>query len=52
MLRVVLANPLTTDEVLSAVLAEQCDIVQQPEMAALLEHVETLSEEITGAKAP
>ena len=51
-LRVVLANPLTTDEVLSAVLAEQCDIVQQPEMAALLEHVETLSEEITGAKAP
>ncbi len=51
-LRAVLANPLTTDEVLSAVLAEQCDIVQQPEMVALLEHVEALSEEITGAKAP
>jgi len=48
-LRVVLANPLTTDEVLAAVLAEQCAIVQQPEMAALLEHVEALSTEIAGA---
>jgi glutamate decarboxylase len=47
-LRVVLANPLTTDEVLAAVLAEQCAIVQQPEMAALLEHVEALCLEITG----
>ena len=42
-LRVVLANPLTTDEVLAAVLQEQCAIVQEPEMAALLEHVEALS---------
>ncbi|MHB8709049.1 MAG: pyridoxal-dependent aspartate 1-decarboxylase PanP [Desulfuromonadales bacterium] len=42
-LRVVLANPLTTDEVLAAVLHEQCAIVQEPEMAALLEHVEALS---------
>lgn len=42
-LRVVLANPLTTDDVLAAVLNEQCAIVQDPEMAALLEHVEALS---------
>ncbi|TLM67224.1 MAG: putative pyridoxal-dependent aspartate 1-decarboxylase [Deltaproteobacteria bacterium] len=48
-LRVVLANPLTTDEVLAAVLAEQCAIVQQPEMAALLEHVEALSKEISSS---
>ena len=36
-LRVVLANPLTTDDILSAVLAEQCEIVRQPEIHALLE---------------
>jgi len=48
-LRVVLANPLTTDEVLRAVLAEQCAIVQEPEMAALLEHVEALSKEISSS---
>ena len=48
-LRVVLANPLTTDEVLSAVLNEQCAIVQEPEMAALLEHVEALSKEISSS---
>jgi glutamate decarboxylase len=41
-LRVVLANPLTTEEILSAVLAEQCEIVQQPEICALLQQVETL----------
>ncbi|HEY6839385.1 MAG TPA: putative pyridoxal-dependent aspartate 1-decarboxylase [Geobacteraceae bacterium] len=35
-LRVVLANPLTTDDILAAVLAEQCEIVQQPEIRALL----------------
>jgi glutamate decarboxylase len=46
-LRVVLANPLTTDEVLMAVLDEQCAIVQQPEMAALLEHVEAFCKEIS-----
>lgn len=45
-LRAVLANPLTTDEVLAAVLEEQCAIVRQPEMTALLEHVEALSTEI------
>lgn len=48
-LRVVLANPLTTDEVLTAVLAEQCAIVRQSEMAALLEHVEALSKEISSS---
>ncbi len=48
-LRVVLANPLTTDEVLAAVLNEQCAIVQEPEMAALLEHVEALSKEISSS---
>ena len=41
-LRVVLANPLTTDEILSAVLAEQCEIVRQPEIHALLEQLEVL----------
>jgi glutamate decarboxylase len=41
-LRVVLANPLTTDEILSAVLAEQCEIVQQPEIRALLQQTEAL----------
>jgi len=34
--RVVLANPLTTDEILDAVLLEQCDIARQPEIQQLL----------------
>lgn len=38
-LRSVLANPLTTDEILTAVLAEQCEIVRQPEIQALLRQV-------------
>jgi glutamate decarboxylase len=38
-LRVVLANPLTTDDILTSVLAEQCQIVQQPEIQALLQQV-------------
>jgi glutamate decarboxylase len=38
-LRVVLANPLTTDEILAAVLTEQGEIVQQPEIQALLRQV-------------
>ena len=42
MLRVVLANPLTTDEILSSVLDEQCEIVLQPEIHALLEQVEAV----------
>ncbi len=41
-LRVVLANPLTTDEILAAVLAEQCKIVQQTEIQLLLEQVRLL----------
>jgi glutamate decarboxylase len=44
-LRVVLANPLTTEEILSAVLAEQCEIVQQPEIRALLQQAEVLCAE-------
>jgi glutamate decarboxylase len=39
-LRVVLANPLTTDEILASVLSEQCEIAQQPEIQALLQQVE------------
>jgi glutamate decarboxylase len=39
-LRVVLANPLTTDEILASVLTEQCEIVQQPEIQALLQQVQ------------
>lgn len=35
-LRSVLANPLTTEDILSSVLAEQCEIAQQPEIQALL----------------
>jgi glutamate decarboxylase len=41
-LRVVLANPLTTDEILASVLAEQCEIVRQPEIHSLLRQVEEL----------
>ena len=48
-LRVVLANPLTTDEILAAILAEQCDIVQQPEIQALLQQVEELCSGLGGS---
>jgi glutamate decarboxylase len=41
-LRVVLANPLTTDEILKSVLMEQCEIVQQPEIQSLLRQIEEL----------
>lgn len=41
-LRVVLANPLTTDEVLTSVLVEQCEIVKQTEIAALLKELDEL----------
>ncbi len=37
--RVVLANPLTTDAILSEVLEEQCTIVRQPEIRSLLEQL-------------
>lgn len=38
-LRSVLANPLTTDEILTSVLSEQCEIVHQPEIQALLRQI-------------
>ena len=41
-LRVVLANPLTTDEILAEILVEQCEIVHQPEIQSLLQQVEEL----------
>jgi glutamate decarboxylase len=37
--RVVMANPLTTEEILSAVLGEQCEIAAQPDIQALLEQI-------------
>jgi len=40
--RVVLANPLTTEEILSAVLEEQCAIVEQPEIKDLLAEIKGL----------
>ncbi|WP_298035897.1 pyridoxal-dependent aspartate 1-decarboxylase PanP [uncultured Desulfuromonas sp.] len=48
-LRVVLANPLTTDEILSEVLAEQSAIVQQPEIPSLMKELEALCAEIDAA---
>jgi glutamate decarboxylase len=45
-LRVVLANPLTTDVILSSVLAEQGEIVQQPEIQAVLQQI---NQRCTGA---
>jgi glutamate decarboxylase len=39
-LRAVLANPLTTDEILEGILHEQCEIVQRPEIQALLHQME------------
>jgi glutamate decarboxylase len=44
-LRVVMANPLTTSEILESVLAEQCLLVQKPEIQALLHQVATLCSE-------
>lgn len=41
-LRVVLANPLTTDDILEVVLAEQCELVQRPEIQTLLQQAEEL----------
>jgi glutamate decarboxylase len=39
-LRSVLANPLTTSEILAGVLHEQCVIVQRPEIRSLLRRLE------------
>lgn len=50
-LRVVLANPLTTDAILDAVLAEQCTIILQQDIQALLLQVESLCEGILAASA-
>jgi glutamate decarboxylase len=38
-LRVVLANPLTTDAILAAILNEQCEIVKEPEILVLLNQI-------------
>ena len=43
--RVVLANPLTTEEILSEVLAEQCAIVRQSEVSTLMEEIKALCAE-------
>lgn len=37
--RVVLANPLTTKEILAAILEEQCEIASQTNIQALLEQI-------------
>ena len=37
--RVVMANPLTTEEILAAVLNEQCEIATRPDVQALLEQI-------------
>jgi glutamate decarboxylase len=50
-LRVVLANPLTTDEILASVLKEQCTIVLQQDIQALLKQVEILCNEIDASNA-
>jgi len=50
-LRVVLANPLTTDEILESVLVEQCTIVLQQDLQALLKQVEILCVEIDESPA-
>jgi glutamate decarboxylase len=49
--RVVLANPLTTDEILDDVLAEQCAIVQQGEARALLHELDQLIAGFSAASA-
>ena len=41
-LRVVLANPLTTDDILRSVIDEQCTIVLQQDIQELLQYVELL----------
>jgi glutamate decarboxylase len=48
-LRVVLANPLPTDEILAAVLAEQCTIVQQTEISVLLQQLQALSADLSSS---
>jgi len=45
-MRVVLANPLTTDEILTSVLEEQGTIVLQQDIQSLLEQVNTLCRQV------
>ncbi len=45
-LRVVLANPLTTDEILASVLDEQCTIMLQQDIQDLQQQVEALCAEV------
>ncbi len=45
-LRAVLANPLTTEEILDSVLQEQCEIVLQQDIQELLEQAESLCVDI------
>lgn len=47
-LRVVLANPLTTDEILASVLDEQCTIVLQQDIQSRLKQAEILCAQIAG----
>jgi glutamate decarboxylase len=42
-LRVVLANPLTTDAILAEILAEQCAIAAEPEIRELLDRIDLLA---------
>jgi glutamate decarboxylase len=51
-LRVVLANPLTTDQILQAVLEEQCTIVLQQDLQELLQQVISICGEVGLAPAP
>ncbi len=48
-LRVVLANPLTNDAILQSVLEEQCTIVLQQDIQAILQQVEALCAEVDGS---
>ena len=50
-LRVVLANPLTTDDILASVLEEQCLIVLQQDIQALLKQVDIFCEDVDGPPA-
>jgi glutamate decarboxylase len=50
-LRVVLANPLTTDEILASVLDEQCTILLQQDIQALQQQVDALCAEINNPLA-
>ncbi len=45
-LRVVLANPLTTDDILTSVLKEQCTIILQQDIQSLMEQVHTICSQV------